>query len=101
MRNPSGRNPKPILRSLTLVFLIAGLGSESLHVSEERHNPHGNRRERIEELRQRTFESLQDRSLQRNFNSGGNPPPDEPVYDETLRVIRRRNPKATAMGLEA
>ncbi|TAL29093.1 MAG: hypothetical protein EPN97_13810 [Alphaproteobacteria bacterium] len=86
MRNDKPRE-NPFLRSIILAFLTASLSGEALHHHEE-HNPHGNRRERIEEARERLQETLQDKSMRRNFNSGGDPK--RAVDDEIRGLIRRR-----------
>jgi len=86
MRNDKPRE-NPFLRSILLAFLTAAISSESLHHHEE-HNPHGNRRERIEEARERLAETLRDKSMRRNFNSGGDP--ERLVDREVEALIRRR-----------
>ena len=83
----SGRG-KTFARSITLTFLLASMGAEALH-SEEHHNPHGNRRERIEEARQRLSETLNDKSQRRNINSGGDPEPLQPPVRYTFAPRRR------------
>ncbi len=78
-------------------FLLAALGNEATHVTEH-HNPHGNRRERIEEMRVRALEA--ERSPQRlrsiNGGNGGGPEPSGPV-EVVMREVstRRRVPTAT------
>lgn len=61
MRKDSRRD-KPFSRSIVTFFLLATLGSESLHTGE--HNPHTTRRERIEEHR-RALEEVRDHAKSR------------------------------------
>ena len=85
MRNDKPRE-NPFLRSIILAFLTASLSGEALHHHEE-HNPHGNRRERIEEARERLAETLRDKSMRRNFNSGSDP---ERIVDREVEALIRR-----------
>jgi len=92
MRPLFGRS-KAFARSLVLVFLAAATTGEALHV-EEHHNPHGNRRERIEEARLRAQEALNHPRATRHFNAGGGDPEPKPDRqgDET-QFFRRRRPE--------
>lgn len=73
------KNQKLPIGRLVAAFVLATLANESLHFHEP-HNPHGNRRERIEEIRARLLESrTQDRFSTRRMNSGGGGPAPEPA----------------------
>lgn len=89
MRKDSSRG-KAVFRSITTMFMTAVLASEGLHVPTEHHNPHGNRRERIEELRQRTFETEQMTSGRGMARASGNPPPPQPAAVATHISMGRR-----------
>ena len=93
MRPDSARSNR-FARSLTIAFLLAGLGSEVVH-TEEVHNPHGNRRERIEEMRQRSFEAAHSRHAQRNFNDGNGGPDPHPLLSQLRYGLRRRDKKGS------
>ncbi len=93
-------NQKLPFGKLVAAFVLATLANESVHFHET-HNPHGNRRERIEEIRARLFESRhQDRFSTRRLNSGGGTPaPAAGQHAETLG--RRRIGAADHHGLLA
>lgn len=73
-----------IPKNLTSVFMAMLLAGESTHYNPEHHNPHGNRRERIEEMRQRMAEAQQQLAGARTMASGGsNPPPSTALHVTT------------------
>lgn len=94
-----GRNRRSLpdisFKNLVSVFVLAALANEASHFHQP-HNPHGNRRERIEEIRMRLSEAELNSRGQRALNAGGHPPerPTPNVHSETLG--RRRTP-----GLDA
>jgi hypothetical protein len=88
MRKDSPRG-KPIFRSITSMFMAAVLASEVTHAPSEHHNPHGNRRERIEEMRQRALE-IEQMSSGRVARASGNPPPPNPSVLSQMPIARRR-----------
>ncbi len=89
MRNNHAQK-KSVFNSLVAVFMAAVLGGEATHYSEH-HNPHGNRRERIEEMRVRLTESVTgNKNALRNINMGGGPEPD-PEPRVMTRVLQARS----------
>ncbi|MDY0010059.1 MAG: hypothetical protein RBS08_10155 [Bdellovibrionales bacterium] len=80
------------LQKLMSVFVLAALANEASHFHQT-HNPHGNRRERIEEIRMRLSEAEVNSRGQRSLNAGGNPPPQpNPAVEAALEASgRRRN----------
>jgi hypothetical protein len=95
---PTPKSPKtrkvlrlPAHNQLLTAFLLAALGNEATHVSEH-HNPHGNRRERIEEMRVRALEAERSPMRLRNINggNGGGPEPSSPVEIVAREAASRR-----------
>lgn len=80
------------LQKLMSAFVLAALANEASHFHQT-HNPHGNRRERIEEIRMRLSEAEVNSRGQRSLNAGGNPPPQpNPAVEAALEGSgRRRN----------
>ena len=89
------RRPEASLKNLVSAFLLAALSNEASHFHVPQ-NPHGNRRERIEEVRQRLSEAETNSRSMRSANAGGHPP--EPPRTTAHADIqgRRRSP-----GLDA
>lgn len=85
-RSPRGTKRK----QLVTAFLLAALGNEASHFHEP-HNPHGNRRERIEEIRMRMQEAESHAKRYRNMagSGGGTPDPFHPV-EVAVQEARRR-----------
>src|SRR5690606_41678470 len=83
-------------KQLVTAFLLAALGNEASHFHEA-HNPHGNRRERIEEIRMRLSEAENNSRRYRNMNTGGggSPDPFQPV-EIAVQEARRRGNNARA-----
>lgn len=84
-------------KHLVTAFLLASLGNEAAHFHET-HNPHGNRRERIEEIRMRTQEAESHAKRYRNAagrGGGGTPDPFHPV-EIAVQEARRRAPNRPA-----
>lgn len=79
-------------KHIVSAFLLAALGNEATHFHVP-HNPHGNRRERIEEIRMRMQEAETHAKRFRLMtrNGGGAPEPFHPVEVATQEA-RRRNP---------
>jgi hypothetical protein len=79
-------------KHIVSAFLLAALGNEATHFHVPQ-NPHGNRRERIEEIRLRSLEAeiqaKRFRMMSRN-SGGGTPAPFHPVEVATQEA-RRRN----------
>jgi len=79
-----------LFNNMTLAAIIVATGSESLHYSEH-HNPHGNRRERIAEQRERLSEAQRSLINNRNITArSGNPPDPNEVEISFIRQVRRR-----------
>lgn len=76
-------------RTLVSAFVLAALSNEAVH-HHASHNPHGNRRERIEEIRNRAFEVAVHSRHQRILISGGNPPPETPETPVQRETSGRR-----------
>lgn len=88
----SRTNRLPRRKHLVTAFLLASLGNEAAHFHEP-HNPHGNRRERIEEIRMRMQEAETHAKRYRNAagtGDGGTPEPFHPV-EVAMQEARRRN----------
>ena len=68
--------------------MAATLSGEATHYSEH-HNPHGNRRERIEEMRVRLHEAQNSRNAHRTINSGGEPEPQPRTLHQDAQGRRR------------
>jgi len=83
---------------LLAAFLLAALGNEATHVTEH-HNPHGNRRERIEEMRVRALEAERSPMRLRNINggNGGGPEPSNPVEMTVREATNRRRVSVSTM----
>ena len=78
-------------KHLVTAFLLAALGNEAAHFHVPQ-NPHGNRRERIEEIRMRTQEAETHAKRYRNaagHGGGGTPDPFHPV-EIAVQEARRR-----------
>lgn len=84
------RRGKHPLATAVVFSLVASLGSEGLHIADEHHNPHGNRRERIEEFRLRTFEANTSRTALRSVMTGGSQPQQPSHLVHTTVIGRRR-----------
>lgn len=86
------RMPLPKRKHIVSAFLLAALGNEAAHFHET-HNPHGNRRERIEEIRMRLSEAENNSRRLRNMNAGGggSPDPFQPVEIAVQEARRRGN----------
>lgn len=95
--NQKTRQP---LRTLVSAFVLAALSNEAMHYHAA-HNPHGNRRERIEEIRNRAFEVAVHSRYQRILISGGNPPPETPGTTATQETAGRRRPATAQMQAQA
>lgn len=82
----------PKRKHIVSFFLLAALGNEASHFHET-HNPHGNRRERIEEIRMRLSEAETNSRRYRNMNAGGGgtPDPSQPVEIAVQEARRRGN----------
>jgi hypothetical protein len=79
-------------KQLVTAFLLAALGNEASHFHEA-HNPHGNRRERIEEIRMRMQEAETHTRRFRNMahTAGGPQPlPHPAVIEDVVKETRRR-----------
>lgn len=76
-----------IPRRLTAAFLVLALGNEAFHAHEA---SHGNRRERLEEMRIRLEEVATNHRPLRMFRSHPNPPPETPQHRELAEELRRR-----------
>jgi|GEM_PF-1258425 len=90
----SRANRLPQRKHLVTAFLLASLGNEAAHFHEA-HNPHGNRRERIEEIRMRMQEAESQARRYHNMagsGGGGTPDPFHPV-EIALQEVRRRTPQ--------
>lgn len=74
MRKQSAQNKSVFSRRLVTVFMAVLLSGESTHYNPT-HDPHGNRRERIEEMRRRKIEAQTSSQAKRSMNSGGGDPP--------------------------
>ena len=79
-------------KHIVSAFLLAALGNEATHFHVP-HNPHGNRRERIEEIRMRMQEAETHAKRFRLMtrNGGGAPEPFQPI-EVAIQEARRRNP---------
>lgn len=89
--------PEASLKNLVSAFLLAALSNEASHFHVPQ-NPHGNRRERIEEVRQRLSEAEVNSRSMRSMNAGGHPP--EPPRSTAHVDIqgRRRSPGIDAQA---
>jgi len=85
-KKETGRNRLPKSKHLVAAFLLAALGNEASHFHET-HNPHGNRRERLEEIRRRTQEAEMHSRYHRNATDG--PDPTYPI-EIAVQEARRR-----------
>lgn len=97
---PNKGSSRPSFRHVVSAFLLAALAHEgsSFHKPE---NPHGNRRERIEEMRIRAQQhEVTSRNLRNaNLGGGGNPPePNNPMVQVALENANRR--RNVAPGLD-
>lgn len=91
--NKGGKRPRlPGRKHIVSAFLLAALGNEASHFHET-HNPHTNRRERIEEIRMRLSEVESNSRRYRNINAGGSgsPDPSQPVEIAVQEARRRGN----------
>lgn len=96
---PRPKRVGPLFRHAVTGLLLATLSYEASSFHEHE-NPHGNRRERIEEMRQRLlYNELHSRGL-RNANLGGNGggPDPEPETDNVITTTTRR--RTVAPGLD-
>lgn len=80
---------------ISVAFMtLAGLGMHAVH-PEDPENPHGNRRERIEEIRLALSEASQNQRGSRTIESRGgqpNPPPQpSPTHQQVEDRVRRRD----------
>ena len=62
---------------------------EATH-SEEHQNPHTNRRERIEEVRQRATDVQHSSRARRSINGSGGDPEKPETWQQQMQAIRRR-----------
>lgn len=97
--NADAKTPRrrPGFSHLVSVFVLAALASESTHYHQPQ-NPHGNRRERIEEIRMRLSEAEMNSRGQRSLNAGagGGTPDPRPAVQSAIEAARRRGPASSA-----
>jgi len=92
---PKTPRRRPGFNHLVSVFVLAALANEASHYHQPK-NPHGNRRERIEEIRMRLSETETNSRGQRGLNAGGGTPDPRPALQTAVEAARRRSP-----GLDA
>lgn len=79
-----------IPRTLTSAFMAALIAGESTHYNPDHHNPHGNRRERIEEIRVRMAETQHRLAGAQAAVAGGSSPPAPQATLNPATAGRRR-----------
>lgn len=75
--------------NLVSAFMLVVLTNEASHFHPA-HTPHGTRRERIEEIRQRLAKAEASSRHMRQLNAGGNGPQPHPVVQAAIEAERRR-----------
>ncbi|MDP2204797.1 MAG: hypothetical protein Q8K65_00665 [Alphaproteobacteria bacterium] len=99
--NTDAKTPRrrPGFNHLVSAFLLAALANEASHHHHPQ-NPHGNRRERIEEIRMRLSEAELNSRGQRSLNAGagGGTPEPRPAIQTAVEAARRRSPGIDAQS---